>query len=112
MAGQVGCDAEVVVSRTADEWLHLLGAEQFALAELVARERGEDLAVSATRAWGAIECLRKVGRALPGPVTLGESPPGGWVLLKAGTASIATFATHVRHEAAPVVFTFLTEAES
>src|SRR6185437_11503177 len=65
MAGQVGCDAEVVASRTADEWQLLLGAEQFALAELVARERGEDLAVSATRAWGAIECLRKVGRAMP-----------------------------------------------
>ncbi len=111
ITGQVGCDAEVVESRTADEWQLLLGAEQFALAELVARERGEDLAVSATRAWSAIECLRKVGRALPGPVTLGESPPGGWVLLRAGTASIATFVTHVRNEAAPVVFAILTEAE-
>ncbi len=108
---QVGCDAEVVASRTADEWQLMLGAERFALAQLVARERGEDLAVSATRAWGAIECLRKIGRALPGPVTLGESPPGGWVLFRAGTASIATFVTHVRNEAAPVVFAILTEAE-
>lgn len=120
MPGQVGCDAEVVASRTADEWRLLLGAEEFALAELVARERGEDLAVSATRVWGAMECLRKVGRALPGPVTLEESPPGGWVLLRAGavsssrasgTTSIATFVTHVRDEAAPVVFAILTEAE-
>jgi enediyne polyketide synthase len=166
MPGQVSCDAEVVASRTADEWQLLLRAEQFALAELVARERGEDLAVSATRVWGAMECLRKVGRALPGPIMLGESSPAGWVLLRAGTVSasrtsgtvsasrasgtvsasrasgtvsasrasgtvsasrasgtklksrasgttsIATFVTHVRDEAAPVVFAILTEAEN
>ncbi len=47
--------------RSADEWQALLGTEHFALAGLVARERGEDLAVAATRVWGAIECLRKVG---------------------------------------------------
>jgi enediyne polyketide synthase len=157
MPGQVGCDAEAVVSRTANEWQLLLGAEQFALAELVARERGEDLAVSATRVWGAMECLRKVGRALPGSITLGESSPAGWVLLRAGTVSasrasgtvpasrasgtvpasrasgtvpasrasgtklksrasgttsIATFVTHVRDEAAPMVFAILTGAEN
>ncbi len=111
MEGQIGCDAEVVASRVTDEWVLLLGEERHALAELVARERGEDLAVSATRVWGAIECLRKIGRALPGPVTLGESAPGGWVLLRADTASIATFVTHVRNEAAPVVFAILIEAE-
>lgn len=117
-SGQIGCDAEVVTGRTADEWRLLLGAEQHALAELVARERGEDLPVAATRVWGAMESLRKVGRALPGPLTLGESRLDGWVLFKAGAVSasrasgttyeIATFATHVRDEAAPVVFAILT----
>ncbi len=134
--GQIGCDAEVAAGRTTDEWRQLLGAEQFALAELVARERGEDLAVAGTRVWGAMESLRKVGRALPGPVTLGEPRLDGWVLLRAGAVStsrasgttstsrasgttstsrasgttyeIATFATHVRDEATPVVFAILT----
>jgi enediyne polyketide synthase len=107
MPGQVGCDAEVVEGRTAEEWRLMLGAEQFALAELVARERGEELPVSATRVWGAMECLRKVGRALPGPVTLGGSRPDGWVLLRGGDAQIATFVTHIRDEQAPLVFAIL-----
>jgi enediyne polyketide synthase len=78
----------------------------------VAKERGEDLAVAATRVWGAIECLRKVGHALPGPITLTESRPDGWVLLGAGLAQIATFPTRLRGGTDPVVFTILTEGGS
>jgi enediyne polyketide synthase len=107
--GPVGCDAEVVMDRSAEDWLALLGAEPFALAGLVAQERGEDLAVAATRVWGAIECLRKVGHALAGPIKLTESRPDGWVLLGAGGAQIATFPTRLRDGTDPVVFTILTE---
>ena len=49
------------------------------LAELVQRERGEELPVAATRAWSAVESLRKVGRVLPGPVTLAAAGGDGWV---------------------------------
>ena len=109
--GRVGCDVEAVRDRTAEDWRALLGAEQFALAELIQRELGEELSVAATRAWGAVECLRKTGRALVGPVTLARQGPAGWVLLHSGQAKIAAFSTRLRDEPDPVVFTILTEGD-
>ena len=106
---RVGCDAEVVRERTPEDWQALLGAGQFALADLIRRELGEELSLAATRVWGAVECLRKTGRALTGPITLAHQGPSGWVLLHSGQAKIATFSTHLRNEPDPVVFTILTE---
>jgi enediyne polyketide synthase len=107
--GPVGCDVEIVQRRSAEDWQGLLGSAQFTLAELIRRERGEELPVAATRVWGAVECLRKAGRALPGPVTLAPGGPAGWVVLQSGRAKIATFCTTVRDLPDPVVFTILTE---
>ena len=109
--GRVGCDVEAVRDRTVEDWRALLGAEQFALAELIQREFGEGLSVAATRVWGAVECLRKTGRALAGPVTLARPGPAGWVLLHSGQAKIAAFCTRLRDEPDPVVFTILTEGD-
>jgi enediyne polyketide synthase len=108
-SGRVGCDVETVRSRSPRDWEGLLGPAQFPLAELVGREHGEELPVAATRVWGAVECLRKTGRALPGPVTLEPGGSDGWVLLRSGQARIATFRTSVRDVPHPVVFTILTE---
>lgn len=110
--GRVGCDVEAVRDRTVEDWRALLGAEQFALAELIQRELGEELSVAATRAWGAVECLRKTGRVLAGPVTLARQGPAGWVLLHSGQAKIAAFSTRLRDEPDPVVFALLTEGDS
>jgi enediyne polyketide synthase len=113
VAGQdcVGCDAETVRYLPAEEWAGLLDGDQFALAELIRRERKgvEDLPVAATRVWGAVESLRKAGRAAVGPITFDQSGPGGWVLLRSGQARIATFATYLRDQPDPVVLTILTE---
>jgi enediyne polyketide synthase len=111
-AARVGCDAERVDDRPADDWQALLGAEHLALAELVCRERGETLSMAATRVWGAIECLSKIGRTAAGPITLAEARADGWVLLRAGQAQIATFPARLRDETNPVVFTILTEGSS
>ena len=110
--GPVGCDVQAVSGRAAGDWRLLLGEEQLALAELIGRERGEELPVAATRVWGALECLRKAGRAVAGPITLAEARPDNWVLLRSADAQIATFVTHLRDEAAPVVFTILMEGEN
>ncbi len=109
---RVGCDAERVDDRPAEDWQALLGAGHFALAEVMCRERGEALSMAATRVWGAIECLSKIGRTGAGPITLAESRADGWVLLRAGQAQIATFPAHLRDETNPVVFTILTEGSS
>jgi enediyne polyketide synthase len=111
-AGRVGCDAELVQDRPVADWRALLGSEHFPLAELVAREREESLPTAATRVWGAVECLRKVGQAVVGPITLAESRPDGWVLFGSGEAQIATFPTYLRDEATPIVFSILTEGGS
>lgn len=109
LTGQVGCDVELVVERTVADWQLLLNAEQLTLARLIDLECGEDFSVSATRVWGAAECLSKVGRPAPGPIVLAECRPDGWTLLGAGEARLATFHTRVRDEATPVIFTILTE---
>jgi len=111
-SGRAGCDVETVQSRSARDWEDLLGSAQFALAELAGHECGEELAVAATRVWGAVECLRKTGRVLPGPVTLAAGGAGDWVIFHSGQAKIATFRTSVRGIPDAVVFTILTEEGS
>ncbi|MEA2207389.1 MAG: enediyne polyketide synthase, partial [Blastocatellia bacterium] len=108
----VGCDVEVVTTRSEQDWADLLGRDPFALAQLLAAERGEELSLAATRVWGAVECLRKVGRARIEPITVGEPGADRWVNLRSGTARIATFTTTVRDVAEPVVFTMLAEGGS
>jgi enediyne polyketide synthase len=108
-AAPVSCDVEVVASRSEQDWAGLLGPEPFALAQLLASERCEDLSLAATRVWGAVECLRKVGRARIEPIAVDEPRADRWVSLRSGTARITTFPTTVRGVSDPVVFTMLTE---
>jgi enediyne polyketide synthase len=108
---RMGCDVERVQDRATQDWQGLLTAEQFALSELIQRERTEEPATAGTRVWSAVECLRKAGRTLSGPITLATGGPAGWVLLQSGTAKIATFVTSVLDQPDPVVFTILTEED-
>ncbi|MEU5046635.1 type I polyketide synthase [Streptomyces griseorubiginosus] len=107
----VGCDVEEAVDRPAQEWTDLLGTEGFALAEHIARERGEDLSVAATRVWGAQECLRKSGHARAHLVEVSEPTTGRWVILHSGAARIATFPTTLHGRTVPAVFTMLTQTK-
>ncbi len=107
----IACDVEVATERPADEWERLLGPDQYALAKLVARERGEELSLAATRVWGAVECLRKVGHASIEAVTVGEPRSDRWVVFRSGAARIATFHTTLRDVTEQVVFTMLTEGD-
>ncbi|WP_428962025.1 type I polyketide synthase [Micromonospora fluostatini] len=106
--GTVACDVELAAARTEAEWEGLIGPDGLALAGLVAREQGEELSVAATRVWGAVECLRKVGH---GRIELAAEPngPAGWVALRSGPARIATFVTALDGAGDPVVFTMLAE---
>jgi enediyne polyketide synthase len=104
----VSCDAEVVRAREDSDWEGLLGPSGLALARLISAEHGEELAVSATRVWGAIECLRKIGEthSMLSAETGGEK---GWSVLRAGTARIAAFVTALRPAGDQVVFSMLAE---
>jgi enediyne polyketide synthase len=109
--GSVACDVENVTERLTQDWQLLLTTEQFALAELIQRERGEEPSVAATRVWSAVECLRKAGRTLSGPITLAADDSPGWVLLESGAAKIVTFVTSVLDQPDLVIFTILTEED-
>jgi enediyne polyketide synthase len=110
-SGCVACDVENVAERLTEDWQLLLTTEQFALAELIQIERGEGPSVAATRVWSAVECLRKAGRTLSGPITLAAGGPPGWALLESGAAKIVTFVTSVLDQPDLVIFTILTEED-
>lgn len=101
MDGRLGCDLEPVVERTEEVWRGLLG-DRFALAELIARERGEGADGAATRVWAAIESLKKAGAPHGAPLTLEVGPnpegtsPDGWLLLRSGDLRIGTYVGPVR----------------
>ncbi len=112
----VGCDVELAEARSDEDWSGLLGSDGFTLARLLAKENSEDLSVSATRVWGAVECLRKIGYARTQLTSETKPAAGGsgpglerWVVLRCGAARIATFPTSVEGVGAPVVFAMLTE---
>jgi enediyne polyketide synthase len=58
--------------------------------------------------WGAIEAVRKTGRARADLAVVGGPRADRWVVFDAGDARIATFPTLLRGTAEPVVFTMLT----
>jgi enediyne polyketide synthase len=109
-AGLLGCDAETAEARDPEIWAGLLGAH-LPVAELIASGTGESRDVAATRVWTALECLRKAGRPLDGPVTVLPAERDRWVVLRSGDVRIATFATAVRDITSPVVFGLLTEEQ-
>jgi len=108
----VTCDVELVVERGSADWHGLLGAEPLRLAQIVAGNRHEPLAVSATRVWSAVECLRKHGYAAADALVGGRPRTDGWVELRANGLRIATFATRLAGLASPVVFAVLLDGEA
>lgn len=104
----VGCDVETATRREPGNWRGLLGGDGLELATRLAAEHGEDLSVSATRIWGAIESLRKTGHTRTG-LTLDPPELPGWAVLSGGAARIVSFATRLRGIGEPVVFTILME---
>jgi enediyne polyketide synthase len=99
---EVGCDIEPIVARTTADWNGLLGARAD-LARAIADERHELLDVAATRVWAALECLKKAGASVTTPIVLRRAEPDAWVLLEAGSTSVATGVVTVQGHAAPLV---------
>jgi enediyne polyketide synthase len=92
--GPVGCDLEAVTFRDMDVWRSLLGAERFRLAEALAAN--EDFDTAATRAWCAIECLKKAGAMGAAPLVVNAANKDGWTVLSSGARIIATYCAEVR----------------
>jgi enediyne polyketide synthase len=86
----VGCDIELVTARTPGIWSDILGAEPFALAEVISREAQETLDTAATRVWTSIECLKKAGAGMTAPLVFTSVASNGWILLTSGELKIAS----------------------
>lgn len=112
-ASSVACDVQPAQTRSEPEWAGLLGPDCLALAQLLAAEHGEELSLAATRVWGAVECLRKSGRAVAG-LTTGDAGggPDRWIVLRSGNARVATFPTALKEVEEPVVFALMTEGNN
>ena len=108
-AAAAGCDLETVASRTPQVWRDLLGPDRFALAQLIARESGDDPAMAATRVWCAMECLKKSGALHDRPLTFAGSRPDGWIQLAAGTAKILTYKAALQNLECPLAFAVMIE---
>jgi enediyne polyketide synthase len=109
-ASAAGCDLESVSARTPAMWRDLLGPERFALAELIARESGDDASVAATRVWCAMECLKKSGALPDRPLVFAGAYPDGWIELCAGQSKILTYRASLRNVENPLAFAVMLEA--
>lgn len=109
-SGRLGCDIETVVERSAEDWAGLLGKAQLGVRDLLMTESGDSAAVAGTRVWSALECLRKTG-ATTQALTVDRVDHGGWVVLSAGDATIATWVTTVHDRPDPVVIAVLSGEE-
>jgi len=88
--GPIACDLEPVVAKPASVWQDLLGPERFALAEIIAKEAGEDVDIAATRVWAAGECLKKAGALDNAPLRFVASLEDGWVPLSVRSLIVST----------------------
>ncbi|MDB5035310.1 MAG: polyketide synthase family protein [Chlorobi bacterium] len=109
--GPVGCDLETVVERPLPLWKELLGEERAVLADLIALQTGDGYDVAATRVWGAVESLRKVGSMFDMPIVLESSDSDGWVILSAGSATIATYADRSTDAVGGIVATMIANGD-
>lgn len=99
----VGCDLEIVQTRSRTTWQDLLGKERLALANLVAGESGDAFDVAATRVWGAVEALKKAGVALETPLMLDATTPDRWVIFASSAQRVATYVAQAQGVAESVV---------
>ncbi|GAB3885190.1 hypothetical protein GCM10029964_047450 [Kibdelosporangium lantanae] len=105
-SGALTCDVEAAVHR--DDWAGLLGEQQLAVRDLLAAN--EDEHIAGTRVWSALECVRKAAGTSQA-LALDHVDTEGWVVLSAGDARIATWATTVNGQPDPVVFAVLVGKE-
>jgi len=104
---RVACDMEVIEARSPELWQDLLGRDRFKLAKAISRERSECIDTSATRLWGAIECLRKFGLQRETPLSVAGDCAGEVVRIEAGAYATVSLEATVRGAGHPVVISLL-----
>jgi enediyne polyketide synthase len=93
----VSCDLGPRAERDPALWRALLGSARFDLIREICARSEDDLHAAATRIWGAMECLKKIGAPVDGPLLFREAG-SGWVHLGSGAHEIATWSARIRGE--------------
>jgi enediyne polyketide synthase len=102
-----GCDLEKIVYRDPETWEQLLGAEEFALAQLLASVSEAPLENSATQVWTLKEGLRKAGSGFTPPMCLSSWSPDGWASFSAGGFRAASFCAQIEEAKSAFAFAFV-----
>jgi len=105
----VACDFETVCERPEQVWADMLGPQRRPLARHLVSLHGESAALSNTRIFGAIECLRKLGRARETPISVSSHPNDPIVRLRAGDDCVLSVAARLRAGGDKLVMTLLAE---
>jgi enediyne polyketide synthase len=102
-----GCDLQKVSHRDSQVWEQLLGAEESALARLLAEMSSVPFDNAATQVWALKESLRKAGCSFSPPICIGSRSPDGWTGFSAGGFKGATFCTQIEGEESAFAFGFV-----
>lgn len=102
----VGCDIEVVTSRSECDWRGILGTRA-ALAETVVAESRIGFHVAATCIWTAIECIKKAGLASHSPLSFEKYTEDHWLILRCGRAIIACHQVAIQNSASKFIMSIL-----
>lgn len=105
---RAACDWEPVVERPDAEWRKLIGPRLEPLLDQLRVRLAEPVGSVAARVWTAVECLSKLGYAPSAPIVFDGVYDGGWVVLRAGAARIASTVVSVAGSADPVAIAVLT----
>ncbi|HMC30963.1 MAG TPA: SDR family NAD(P)-dependent oxidoreductase [Candidatus Angelobacter sp.] len=108
----VGCDLEGIACRDSATWERLLGAEELALAQLLAGRANVPIDCATTQVWTVKESLRKAGAAFAQHVSLGSTSPEGWARFSAGGFTAATFHAPIGEHGPAFAFGFVAGSAS
>jgi enediyne polyketide synthase len=105
---RMACDWEPVEQRSDEEWRQLTGPRFDPLLEQLRTMLAEPIATVAARIWTAVECLSKADYTPSASIVFGGVYDGGWVMLRAGSATIASTVVSVVGLDVPVAIALLT----
>jgi enediyne polyketide synthase len=92
----LGCDVELVETRSTEVWRDLLGPHYFRLVAVLATQGNEDANLAASRVWSALESLKKAGAPIDVPLLFTAVEKDGWIHLSAGPWTVATLVTQLK----------------
>lgn len=107
----IACDVEAIIYKHENDWGILLGDNRFQLIKEIQEFIKEDISISATRIWCAIECIRKAGLQLLSPLLVTHSDNDGTIYFKIDNYIILTYLCIWTNTGKETIFAILIERD-